>query len=43
MTDKYTNLASPERVDVAVQLIHENPSLSLRKAVIIYKTNPISI
>ncbi|KAF7503706.1 hypothetical protein GJ744_003331 [Endocarpon pusillum] len=40
MADKYANLSSSERVDVAVQLIHENPLLSLRKAAIICNVHP---
>jgi hypothetical protein len=32
MADKYADLSISERVDAAVQLLHKNPLLSLRKA-----------
>ncbi|KAF7506796.1 hypothetical protein GJ744_011408 [Endocarpon pusillum] len=43
MADKYANLSTSERVDAAVQLIHENPLLSLRKAATICNIHPSSI
>ncbi|ERF73974.1 hypothetical protein EPUS_07825 [Endocarpon pusillum Z07020] len=43
MADKYVNLSSPERVDAAVKLLAENPSLSLRKAATICNVHSSSV
>jgi hypothetical protein len=43
MADKYADLSISERVDAAVQLLHENPSLSLRKAATIQQIKKLTL
>ncbi len=43
MADKYANLSSSERIDAAVKLLAENPSLSVRKAATICNVHSSSV